>query len=135
MKNSKIIKCQNKAAKRLGVEQSLSLCCFMLIILAWCVLTFGGMVSEIFLPSPLQVIQRLIEMHLDGSLWLSCWESTKRVMVGWIWSVVIALPCGMLMASSRKFSAFVQPIIEFARYLPVVALVPLTLLYMGIDES
>ena len=135
MKNSKIIKCQNKAAKRLGVEQSLSLCCFMLIILAWCVLTFGGMVSEIFLPSPLQVIQRMIEMHLDGSLWLSCWESTKRVMVGWIWSVVIALPCGMLMASSRKFSAFVQPIIEFARYLPVVALVPLTLLEMVIDES
>ena len=39
------------------------------------------------------------------------------------------------MANSRKVSAFVQPIIEFARYLPVVALVPLTLLYLGIDET
>ena len=39
------------------------------------------------------------------------------------------------MANSRKFSAFIQPIIEFARYLPVVALVPLTLLYLGIDET
>ena len=42
---------------------------------------------------------------------------------------------GMLMANSKKFSAFVQPIIEFARYLPVVALVPLTLLYLGIGEN
>lgn len=121
--------------KKFGVEQALSLTCFLIIIGAWCIATFGGFVSEIFLPSPAAVVKRLIEMHLDGSLWLSCWESTRRVMVGWIWSAVIALPCGMLMANSRKFSAFVQPIIEFARYLPVVALVPLTLLYMGIFES
>lgn len=125
----------NLKFKNFGTEKALSLCCFILILGAWCAVTFTGMVSEIFLPSPVQVIHRMIEMHLDGSLWMSCWESTKRVMVGWIWSVVIALPCGMLMANSRKFSAFVQPIIEFARYLPVVALVPLTLLYMGIDES
>ena len=135
MDSNKLMKNGKKAGKGLGMEQSLSLCCFMLLLIAWCVLTFGGMVSDIFLPSPLQVIQRLIEMHQDGSLWLSCLESTKRVMVGWIWSVILALPCGMLMASSRKFAAFIQPIIEFARYLPVVALVPLTLLYMGIDES
>ena len=74
-------------------------------------------------------------MYKDGSLFVSCWDSTRRVLVGWIWSVIIALPVGMIMANSRKFSAFIQPIIEFARYLPVVALVPLTLLYIGIDES
>lgn len=125
----------NKKIKSITIEQSLSLICFGLILVSWCVLTFGGFVSEIFLPSPKDVIVRMYEMHSDGSLWMSCWESTRRVMVGWIWSVVVALPCGMLMANSRKFSAFIQPIIEFARYLPVVALVPLTLLYMGIDES
>ena len=74
-------------------------------------------------------------MYKDWSLWANCYESTMRVVIGWIWSVVVALPCGMLMASSKKFSAFIQPIIEFARYLPVVALVPLTLLYLGIGES
>ena len=49
--------------------------------------------------------------------------------------MIVALPVGMLMANSRKFCSFIQPIIEFARYLPVVALVPLTLLYLGIDET
>lgn len=126
---------KKKKNKALTIEKGLSLTCFLLIIGAWLAFSFSGAVSEIFLPTPVAVIKRMVEMHQDGSLWLSCWESTRRVVVGWFWSVVIALPVGMLMANSRRFSAFIQPIIEFARYLPVVALVPLTLLYMGIDES
>ena len=124
-----------KSKRYINVEFLLSMICFLLIIILWCVLTFGGIVSELFLPSPLAVARRIVELYQDGSLWANCFESTTRVVVGWFWSVVVALPCGMLMANSRKFSAFIQPIIEFARYLPVVALVPLTLLYLGIDKT
>lgn len=126
----------NQDKKRFFVsEKLLSLICFVLIIVLWCIGSYGGMVKEIFLPSPTAVVGKIISMAGDGSLWPSCWESISRVLIGWIWSVVVALPMGMLMANSRKFCAFVQPIIEFARYLPVVALVPLTLLYLGIGES
>lgn len=120
---------------KISTEKMLSLICFALILIAWCIASFGGFVKDIFLPSPVAVIVRIKELYQDGSLWLHCWDSTRRVLVGWVWSVVIALPVGMLMANSRKFSAFIQPIIEFVRYLPVVALVPLTLLYCGIGES
>lgn len=113
----------------------LSMICFALLVLFWCVGSYGGFVNEIFLPSPTAVAEKIVSMAKDGSLWANCWESTSRVLIGWIWSVLIALPMGMLMANSRKFCAFVQPIIEFARYLPVVALVPLTLLYLGIGEN
>lgn len=113
----------------------LSILCFSIIIGCWCVFSFSGAVSEIFLPSPAAVLVKLFELAKSGELFASCYDSTRRVFIGWLLSVVIALPCGMLMANSKKFSAFIQPIIEFARYLPVVALVPLTLLYMGIDES
>ncbi len=116
-------------------ERILSLICFFLLIGGWCILSYGKFVDDIFLPSPSEVIQKLVSMAKDGSLAANCWESTVRVCVGWIWSVIVALPMGMMMANSRRFSAFVQPIIEFARYLPVVALVPLTLLYLGIGES
>lgn len=124
-----------KNKRYINVEWLLSMICFILIIVLWCVLSFGGIVSDLFLPSPAAVVKRIVELYKDGSLWANCYESTARVVVGWFWSVVVALPCGMLMANSRKFSAFIQPIIEFARYLPVVALVPLTLLYLGIDET
>lgn len=108
---------------------------FFLIIALWCLLTYGGFVSEIFVPSPTRVLTATLEMAREGTLWLNCWMSIKRVMVGWFWSAVTALPVGMCMARSKTFSAAIQPIIEFARYLPVVALVPLTILYLGIGET
>lgn len=113
----------------------LSFISFCIIILAWCVITYGGFVDKIFIPSPTDVWNSLKDMAADGSLWEHCYLSTKRVMVGWFWSAVLALPIGMLMARSSKFAAIIQPVIEFVRYLPVVALVPLTILYLGIDEN
>lgn len=113
----------------------LSFISFCVIMLIWCIVTYGEYVSPLFIPSPTDVLNSLAEMANDGSLFEHCLVSTKRVMVGWFWSAVAALPIGMLMARSRKFSAIFQPIIEFARYLPVVALVPLTLLYLGIEEN
>ena len=124
-----------KKTRRIDITRLLSPICFCLILLIWCLASYSGRVSEIFLPTPTAVVSKIISMARDGTLWANCGESISRVMIGWFWSVVVALPMGMLMANSKKFSAFVQPIIEFARYLPVVALVPLTLLYLGIGEN
>ena len=126
---------REKKGRKKADYRVLSMVCFALLILFWCVGSYGGFVNEIFLPSPTAVAEKIVSMAKDGSLWANCWESTSRVLIGWIWSVLVALPMGMLMANSKKFCAFVQPIIEFARYLPVVALVPLTLLYLGIGEN
>ena len=113
----------------------LSFVSFCVIITVWCIVTYGRVADPIFLPSPTAVIDSLKGMMADGTLFQHCLASTRRVMVGWFWSAVAALPIGMLMARSRFFSAVIQPVIEFVRYLPVVALVPLTILYLGIDEK
>ena len=47
----------------------------------------------------------------------------------------IAIPLGMLMSSYRAVGAFSEPLIDFVRYLPVPALVPLTLIWLGIGEG
>ena len=113
----------------------LSFTSFLIIIIIWCIITYCGIVKEMFVPSPTAVIKQVIASTADGSLWANCWVSTKRVMIGWALAAVVALPCGMVMARSKGFNAVIQPIMEFARYLPVVALVPLTILYIGIDEG
>ena len=115
--------------------RTLSVISFIVILAVWCIITYGGFVKELFVPSPTAVLKQIVSGAKDGSLWANCWASTRRVMVGWFFSALIALPCGMLMANSKKFTAIVQPVIEFIRYLPVVALVPLTILYLGIDET
>ena len=75
----------------------LSLACFVLIIALWCIASYGRLVEEVFLPSPTAVLSRLFSMAADGSLWAHCRASIARVMIGWIWSVIVALPMGMLM--------------------------------------
>ena len=121
--------------KKFGGAQILPWITFLTIAVVWCVLSYGGLVGPLFVPSPTAVFEKITSGIRDGSLLQNCWASTRRVMVGWFFSALIALPCGMLMAGSKRFTSLIQPVIEFVRYLPVVALVPLTILYLGIGET
>lgn len=108
---------------------------FLLLLLVWCLFTYGGFVDKIFLPSPGDVIHAFVQMAKDGTLLSYTSISIYRVMVGWVVAVIVAVPVGILISTSKIGAAIVQPLIEFMRYLPVVALVPLTLLYFGIGDS
>ena len=50
-------------------------------------------------------------------------------------SAVIAIPLGIWMASYRLVNGVVEPLMDFSRYLPVPALVPLTVIWLGIGET
>ena len=115
--------------------KSTSFISFAVIILIWFTATKVFSVNKVFLPSPGNVAEALKRLLKDGMLLRYTWMSTKRVFIGWLISVIAALPLGMLTATSRFFKALLQPVMEFLRYRPVVALVPLTLLYFGIGES
>ena len=135
--NSSHTQNRRKARPKHGLAYytTLSLVSFSAIMVTWLILSYGAGVSHVFLPPPHTVIQALVDMAQSGILASYTWISVQRVMIGWGLSVIIALPLGMLIATSPVVRALIQPITEFIRYLPVVALVPLTLLYFGIGEE
>jgi NitT/TauT family transport system permease protein len=47
----------------------------------------------------------------------------------------MAVPIGILMSSYRIVGAALEPIIDFIRYLPVPALVPLSIIWFGVGEE
>jgi len=108
---------------------------FLAILALWSAAAYGGFVKPLFLPRPHRVLLAFVEMHQEGILWSYTRDSVYRVMVGWTLAVAAALPVGLVLATSRRGAALLAPLIEFARYLPVVALVPLTLLYFGIGDG
>lgn len=112
-----------------------SLGCFAIVIAVWCGLTYSGYLKAMYLPTPGSVINAIITMIKEGTLWIDMGVSIKRVMVGWALAAVIALPVGIICARSVRIRSAVQPIMEFFRYLPVTALVPLTIIYCGIGEG
>ncbi|MCF8011889.1 MAG: ABC transporter permease [Clostridiales bacterium] len=115
-------------------NRGLTLLSFVVLASIWCLLSYGGIVKDIFLPTPGAVFSSFGEMHREGILIHYTLASTYRVMVGWALAVITAIPIGMLIGTSRKAEALFEPTVDFARYLPVVALVPLTLLYFGIGD-
>lgn len=106
-----------------------------LFLLMWVLLTGLGLVSRIFLPSPLAVGQELIRQIESGILWQDASVSLYRITVGWLLSTLFALPIGILMGNFHFFEGLFEPFIDLVRYMPAVAFIPLTILWLGIGDS
>lgn len=101
----------------------------------WLTLTSGGIVPTMFLPAPAAVLKTGWALLSDGSLPVHVWSSARVVLVGFILSAVVAIPLGLLMGSFPIVQAMLEPIVNFIRYLPVTAFVPLFILWIGIGEE
>ncbi len=99
----------------------------------WIGLTYGRLVEPIFLPPPHEVARAAWTMARDGSLWVDIGASVAVIMTGFAIASALAVPLGILMGSLRIVEAFLAPLVEFVRYLPVSALIPLLILWIGID--
>lgn len=106
-----------------------------LLFIVWCILTYGGWVSAIFLPTPTAIVRAAVTQVQDGSLWADTRASVYRIMVGWLISTLFALPIGMLMGNFKFFEALFEPPIDFIRYMPAVAFVPLSILWAGVGDT
>lgn len=105
----------------------------VLIFGLWGVLSYSGFVKPAyFLPTPTQVLMAAGRMIGTGELFENAQASIFVVVVGWAVAALLALPFGILMGSFKLFEAFFEPIVDFARYLPVSALIPLLILYIGL---
>jgi NitT/TauT family transport system permease protein len=123
-----------RGSTRPDVEVWVGIAAFVVVIGAWLLVTELGLVQPQFLPSPLAVLEAWAglfrnDYHLDIGI------SIGRVWVAFGAAAAIAIPLGMLMSSYRGIGAFSEPLIDFVRYLPVPALVPLTLIWFGIGEG
>jgi NitT/TauT family transport system permease protein len=99
----------------------------------WALLSYGGFVQPTyFLPTPTEVLSSGVRMTLDGSLIEHAWASISVIITGWALAVVLAVPLGILMGSFKFFEALFEPVVNFVRYLPVSAMIPLLILYIGL---
>ena len=106
-----------------------------LFLLAWLLVTVSGAVSPIFLPSPGRVLSELSRQVSSGVLWSDMGTSVYRITVGWLISTIIAVPVGILMGNFRFFEGLLEPFVDLVRYMPAVAFVPLTILWLGVGDG
>jgi NitT/TauT family transport system permease protein len=119
---------------RPDVELAIGIGSFVAILFAWTVVAELGWITPQFLPSPLIVLQAVYRLFTGQNFAADIGISIFRVWVAFIVSALMAIPIGILMSSYRIVGAVTEPVIDFIRYLPVPALVPLTLIWLGIGE-
>ena len=108
---------------------------FVVLIAAWWAASASGLVDPMFLPGPDQVLSALGRQAGNGELWADIGVSSFRILIGFLLATVMAIPLGTLMGVSAVAEAALEPLMDFIRYMPVVAFVPLTIVWVGIDES
>ncbi len=116
------------------VFAAIAVAVFVGLLLLWQVTVAAGAVRPLFLPSPLAVWRRLAELAASGQLWQDASISIYRIVVGFFLASVMALPIGVLIGCYRRWEAAVEPLVDFVRYMPVVAFVPLTILWAGTGD-
>ena len=104
----------------------------LLVFGFWCLLSYGGLVRTDFLPTPTAVVQAAIEGLSDGTLLRDTGVSVGEIMSGFLLASIFAVPLGILMGSFKIVEAAIEPVTNFVRYLPVSALIPLLILWVGI---
>ena len=104
-------------------------------VLAWEAVARAGLVNPLFLPGPSAVMRALVQMTVSQDLLWHAWVSTARVWIAFAIAAAMAIPVGMLMSSYRPIGAALEPMIDFIRYLPVPALVPLSIIWFGVGEN
>ena len=107
---------------------------FAVLGVVWFAATVSGMIRPLFLPSPGQVLSRLGELWGTGQLMADMGISIYRITLGFLISTLLALPIGILIGSYRGWEAAIEPFVDFIRYMPVVAFVPLTILWTGTGD-
>ncbi len=104
----------------------------------WSAISASGLVKPYFLPAPWEVLGAIVDMAQaegDRNLFGAAWASARRVGLALLAVVVIGVPIGTLMGSSSKVNAVLSPLVDPMRSAPVVAVLPIVVLWFGIDET
>ena len=105
------------------------------LIALWGLIAILDLFPQIFFPSPREVFRTLLRMFLSEGFGIDVAVSSSRIAAAFLASALLAVPLGVAMSCFRWADALISPLVDFVRYVPVPALLPLFILWTGIGEG
>jgi len=106
-----------------------------LIIVIWQVAVSSGLLSTHILPAPTDVVEAGWRLLKSGELIRNMWVSFWRAMVGFAIGGGIGFAFGLANGLSHRCEAVFDSTLQMVRNIPHLALIPLVILWFGIDET
>jgi NitT/TauT family transport system permease protein len=105
------------------------------LLLLWCIVTYGGFVRPLFLPTPGGIWEGLVEYYHRGWLLTAVWKSLVRILLSVLLITLIGVPLGILMGSVPAVDAALRNIVNGAKAVPTTGLIALVVLWFSIEEK
>jgi NitT/TauT family transport system permease protein len=107
----------------------------LLVLVVWQLAYHFQVKPHYELPSPADVAGSVHQMWLQGTLFGYIWTSLSRGALGYVASVVIGTPLGLLVARVAPVRAAIGPILSGLQAMPSVAWVPAAIIWFGLNNS
>lgn len=107
----------------------------LVLVLIWYVFSATGYLNARVLPGPDRILMKALELMLDGTLPQALWVSLTRVFWGALLGIAVGLSAGLIAGFSRLGEDMLDKPMQMIRTIPFTALVPLFILWFGIDET
>lgn len=108
---------------------------FVLVLVLWEIIYLSGWRPHYVLPSPLQVLERLMSLLGDAKFWLGVSTTMTRAGVGFGISVLIGTVVGLLVSQSRILREALGSLITGMQTMPSIAWFPFAILIFGLTEN
>jgi NitT/TauT family transport system permease protein len=106
-----------------------------IVLLIWQGAYMAHLKRPDLLPSPLDVWRSLHDQWLQGTILDTIWVSLSRGAMGFVASVVIGTPIGLLVAKVKPIRAAIGPILSGLQSIPSVAWVPAAVIWFGLSNA
>lgn len=107
----------------------------VLVLLAWHYMTMAGKVNQAILPSISKVVDTFLTLIKNGKLAGHLQISIQRVLKGFAVGAVAGVVLGTIMGYSKFFQRFFGSLVGILRPIPMIAWIPLLILWLGIGEQ
>lgn len=103
------------------------------LCMLWFIFSFAA--NSQFFASPAGTAVKFFDLIANGNLVYDLIVSLSRLFAGFLIAIVVGIPVGIFAGSSKKISAFFDPFLSLFRYIPAPALIPLSILWLGLGDS
>ncbi|WAF83242.1 ABC transporter permease [Metapseudomonas otitidis] len=107
----------------------------LLLLIAWALVADAGLFPAQVLVPPRDVLAAFVELLDSGELQEHLHSSLTRLGLGFSIGAVAGLAFGTLMALSEQVRAYCGPLFHALRQIPSIALIPMFVLFFGIEET
>ena len=107
----------------------------IILVFIWQIAVSLGWISDKILPGPDDVFGRAaVVVFSDGEVYYAVLASLRRIFTGWVIAAVLGIGIGLLASLSQNARLMLEWPINACRSLPPAAVVPLTILWIGIGD-